>query len=124
MKLNKILFIVGVSLVVLGIGFLIAGGILSFAGKSKIADIFLGFSSILGVLSLVVLIIRLIFMARNSVFTYTEERQQPKVVKVVDVKDITKSKEQKLYEQYEDLYKQNLISKEDLDRKRKELLGK
>ena len=45
-------------------------------------------------------------------------------VKVVDVKDIPKSNEEKLYEQYEDLYKRNLISKEELDQKRSELLGK
>ena len=45
-------------------------------------------------------------------------------MKVVDVKDLPKSKEEKLFEQYEDLYKKGLISKEDLELKREELLKK
>ena len=52
------------------------------------------------------------------------EQQKQKKIIVVDVKDIPKTKEEKLYEQYEDLYKKNLITKEDLDAKRKELLDK
>ena len=119
MKLNKILFYVGLIVITIGCLLLIAA---SFVKDQKLSDLFLAISSILGVISIALLIVRLVIMSRNPV--PMPDRNTRVVVKVVDVKDIPKSKEQKLYEQYEDLYKKNLISKEDLDIKRQELLGK
>ena len=119
MKLNKILFYVGLVLVTVGCLLLIAA---SFVKDQKLSDLFLTISSIVGVLSIGILIVRLVLMVRNPV--QMPDKNTRVVVKVVDVKDIPKSKEQQLYEQYEDLYKKNLISKEDLDKKRQELLGK
>lgn len=123
MKKLKILFIASIVTIAVGVSLLIAGTVLSFMGKDKLSDIFLGISSILGVVALALLIWRL---ASTPVPTTTRRANyNPSVkVKVVDVKDIPKSKEQQLYEQYEDLYKRNLISKEELDQKRIELLGK
>ena len=122
MKPSKILLIAGIASVAIGVGFMVAGTILGFYGNRFLSDLFLGISSFLGVLALAVLIFRLVIQSKEE---GPINPQKPKVVvKVVDVKDIPKTKEEKLYEQYEDLYKRNLISKEDLDLKRKEILGK
>ena len=122
MKPSKILLIAGIASVAIGVGFMVAGTILGFTGNRFLSDLFLGISSFLGVLALAVLIFRLVLQSKEE---GPINPQKPKVVvKVVDVKDIPKTKEEKLFEQYEDLYKRNLISKEDLDLKRKELLGK
>ena len=121
MKLPKILLIVSLVLIALGSGFIVAGTVLMLVSQSKLGDIFLGVSSVFGLAALAVMIYRLSIMANQSPI----ERENTKViVKVVDVKDIPKSKEEQLYEQYEGLYKQGLITKEDLDKKRQELLKK
>ena len=122
MKLNKILFIISIVLVSLGSGLIIAAAILTLTGRTKLGDIFLTVSSIIGIAAMALLIYRLVVMSKTPELYNTEKTKV--VVKIVDVKDIPKTKEEKLYEQYEDLYKKNLISKEDLDKKRLELLGK
>ena len=122
MKLHKLLLIISIVLISLGGAAIIAGSILSLTGNGKVGDILLGVSSILGLAALALMIYRLIVMSKRPEEFRTE---QPRIiVKVVDVKEMPKSNEQKLYEQYEDLYKRNLISKEELDQKRIELLGK
>ena len=123
MKLKKWLLIISIVAMALGFGFFIAAAVLSLTGKTLLSDIFFGVSSILGIASLGLLVYNL---AVSSKFA-SPMQEQPKtkvVVKVVDVKEVPKTKEQKLYEQYEGLYKQGLITQEDLDKKRKELLGK
>ena len=120
MKLQKILFYIGLVIVTIGCLLIVAA---AFIKDQKISDLLLGLSSILGVVSIALLIARLVIMSRNPT-PFPMNENSKVVVKVVDVKDIPKSKEQKLYEQYEELYKKNLISKEDLDKKRQELLGK
>ena len=121
MKKYKILLIASIAVLVVGISLLIAGTALSLTGHNLLSDIFLGISSILGLAALGLLIWRLAIMP--SVAPKREPRTTV-YVKTVDVKDIPKSNEEKLYEQYEDLYKRNLISKEELEKKRIELLGK
>lgn len=121
MKNLKLLLILSISLVGLAVGFVIAGSILVMAGKNIIGDIFVGVSGILGAGALILLVYRLSIMAKTP---QSFAEPQPKVVKTVDVKEVPKSKEQKLFEQYEDLYKNGLITKEDLDKKREELLKK
>ena len=122
MKTYRILLIISIVLISLGGILIIAGSVLSLQGNSSIGDLLMGLSSLLGLAALALMIIRLIIMARNPEQFRSE---QPRVVvKVVDVKEVPKSKEQELYEQYEDLYNRNLITKEELDRKRKDLLGK
>lgn len=124
MKLSKLFLILGIVLVSLGGLMFISGAALTLVGKGDLGDILMGVSSIFGLGALVLLVLRLSFMAKNPT-DYPEYQPKPKiVVKVVDVKDVPKSKEQELYEQYEDLYKRNLITKEELDRKRIDLLGK
>lgn len=122
MKTYRILLIISIILVSVGGILIIAGSVLSLMGNTTLGDILMGVSSILGLAALALMIVRLIIMARTPEQFRSE---QPKVVvKVVEVKEVHKSKEQELYEQYEDLYKRNLITKEELDRKRIDLLGK
>ncbi len=125
MKKDKLFLILGIISVSLGGAMFIAGAVLTLLGNASLGDLLMGLSSIFGAGALVLLIFRLSFMAKNPDDYPQYKPQQPKVVvKVVDVKDIPKSKEQELYEQYEDLYKRNLITKEELDKKRIDLLGK
>ena len=122
MKLNKLLLIISIVVMSIGIGLFIAGIALSLLNNEKLSDIFFGVSSILGIVALGLLIYNLAISSKNIV--PVDEPRPKVVVKVVDVKDIPKTKEEKLFEQYEGLYKQGLISKEDLELKRKELLQK
>jgi len=122
MKKIKILLIVSISIISLGVACLIAGTVLSLLHYNLVSDILLGVSSALGIGALALLIWRLTLLPSAPA---PARRERPTVyVKTVDVKEIPKTKEEKLYEQYEDLYKRNLISKEDLDKKKEELLGK
>jgi len=120
---NKLLLIISIVVMGLGVGLFIAAAVLALTGKSTLSDIFFGVSALLGIAALGLMIYNL---AISSKFVSPEvEESKPKVVvKIVDVKDVPKSKEEKLYEQYENLYKQGLISKEDLDKKKEELLKK
>ena len=125
MKKERILLIASIAVICVGVALLIAGTVLSFMGQDLLSDIFLGISSILGIGALALLIWRLTIIPGPRPNPNYGPKPNPNVrVKVVDVKDIPKSNEEKLYEQYEDLYKRNLISKEELDQKRSELLGK
>ena len=122
MKLHKILLIIGIVLISVGGACFIAGATLSLMGYQFVGDLLMGISSLLGLGALAIMIYRLVVMSKTPEEFRTE---QPKiVVKVVEAQPAPKSNEQKLYDQYEDLYKRNLITKEELDQKRVELLGK
>lgn len=123
MKRDKILYYVGLVLLTIGVGLALASLILSRVGISKLADIFGWISSALGVVAFAILLIRLNLQVKSPLNDVNKPNGPKVVVKVVDVKDLPKTKEQQLYEQYENLYKQNLITKEDLENKKKELLG-
>lgn len=120
---NKLLIVISIVVMSIGLALFIAAAVLALNGKSTLSDIFFGVSSILGIVALGLMIYNLAISSKNVV--PMDEPAQPKVVvKIVDVKDVPKSKEEKLFEQYENLYKQGLITKEDLDKKREELLKK
>ena len=122
MKLHKILLIIGIVLISVGGACFIAGATVSLMGYQFLGDLLMGISSLLGLGALAIMIYRLVVMSKTPEEFRTE---QPKiVVKVVEAQPAPKSNEQKLYDQYEDLYKRNLITKEELDQKRVELLGK
>lgn len=112
---GKILFYS--SLVSIAVGFVCF--FMAFFFKGETQDALLTTASILGVLGITLNIVKLVVDIPKD-----PQRPVEKKIVVVDVKDIPKSKEEKLYEQYENLYKQNLITKEDLDKKRKELIEK
>ena len=123
MKLNKLFLILSIVAMSIGVGFFIAATILSFLNHTTLSDIFFGVSSILGIIALGLLVYNLAKSSRTII--PEQSNNKPKVVvKIVDVKDLPKTREEQLYEQYEGLYKQGLISKEDLELKRKELLNK
>jgi hypothetical protein len=107
----------------LGIGLFIAAAVLAISGKTLISDIFFGVSSLFGIAALALMIYNL-SISSKGIMPEAEPDKPKVVVKIVDVKDVPKSKEEKLFEQYENLYKQGLITKEDLDKKRAELLKK
>lgn len=120
---NKLLLVISIVAMSIGVALFIAAAVLALNGKSTLSDIFFGVSSILGIVALGLMIYNLAISSKNVV--PMDEPAQPKVVvKIVDVKDVPKSKEEKLFEQYENLYKQGLITKEDLDKKREELIKK
>lgn len=122
MKLKKLLLLIAIIVMAIGAGFFIVAIILSTLNKNQLSDVFLGVSAVAGIISLGLLVYNLTISSRSIM---PSEESKPKVVvKIVDVKDIPKSKEEQLYEQYEGLYKQGLITKEDLDKKRQELLKK
>ena len=124
MKKAKLFLILSIVAIAIGVGMFITGAVLAVLNYRRPGDILMGVSSIFGFIGLGLLIVRLVVMAKNPE-QFPEYQPQPRVVvKVVDVKEVTKTNEEKLYEQYEDLYKRNLITKEELDQKRQELLGK
>ena len=125
-KTNKTLFYIGLAILIVGIACLITSIILDRVGQSDIGEIFGIISAIAGPVSLLILIFYLMFFGLKEPQRghNTVRHSQQKVIKEVDVKPIKKTRQEELYEQYEDLYKKNLISKEDLDKKRVELLGK
>ena len=124
MNKSKLFLILSIVAIAIGGAMFIAGAVLSMLGHTFVGDILMGSSSIFGLGALALLILRLLLMAKNPE-QFPEYQPQPKVVvKVVDVKEVQKTNEEKLYEQYEDLYKRNLITKEELDQKRQELLEK
>ena len=124
MKKAQLFLILGIVAVSLGGVMFITGAVLTLLGHVELGDLIMGLSSIFGAAALVLLILRLSYMTKDP-NSYPEYRPQPRVVvKVVEVKEAPKSKEQELYEQYEDLYRRNLITKEELDKKRIDLLGK
>ena len=122
MNKQKLFLILSIVCIALGAGCLITGAVLSFYNYKKLVDLFFGVGSFLGVGALALLIIRLV--TSPEVNRPRRENEPRVVVTVVDVKDLPKTKEEQLFEQYEDLYKKGLISKEDLELKREELLKK
>lgn len=123
MKSLRILFYVALGLVGLGIASLVVSTVLDLTGNSELSDTFLLISSISGTAALVVLIVRLVIGVNNQP-VIIPNKQVKKEVKIVDVKPIEKTKEEKLYDQYVELCKQKLITEEELEQKRIELLGK
>ena len=119
---NKLLLVISIVVMAIGVGMFIAASVLALTNHALLSDIFFGVSSFLGIAALGLLIYNLAISSKS--IAPVEPSKPRVVVKVVDVKDLPKSKEEKLFEQYENLYKQGLITKEDLDKKREELLKK
>lgn len=127
MKQNgKFLFWIAVALLCIGVCACIGGIICEIIGQSlgfKICTITVAVS---GPVALVLIVIKFMFFggAPASPQVKVNVQSKHKEVRTVDVKPVVKTREEELYEQYENLYKQNLISKEGLEQKRKELLNK
>lgn len=127
-KTAKVLTTIGVILFSISVLGFIVGIILETAVNPDVATILYFVAGGCAVAGIVITIIRFtkygIPQANDQVIYYNvaPQRKEPKTVDVKPVKELTP--EEKLFKQYKDLYKQKLISKEDLEAKRKELLGK
>lgn len=107
-------------------GFIIGLILEATVGEDVAAIIYLG-SGALCIVAIAITIIRFVkygIPSASDVIVYMDEAPKHKEPKTVDVKEIKETPEQKLYKQYEGLYKEKLITKEELEAKRKELLGK
>lgn len=94
-------------------------------GYDQVAQILNLVGSGFEALAFVFIIIRVV----NFGFQLRRASKAPRPVKfkepkTVNVKPVKETQEEKLYKQYVDLCAEGLISKEDLEKKRKELLGK
>lgn len=128
-KISAVLYYLGLVIFFVGIGSIAISCVFEIIGNQSLSDIFGIIAAAAGTLSLTIFIVRVVIFgfqfnasakaAKTKTYTYEQ-----KPVKTVDVKPVPKSKEEELYEQYENLYKQGLITKEDLDKKHEELLGK
>lgn len=124
-QVQKVLYYLGLTFLALGLASIVFALLFSSIGNETLSDMFGIIASICGPITFIIFIIRLLLLMRNnSNFVVKTNMPKQKPIKTVDVKEIPKTKEELLYEKYENLYKQNLITKEDLDLKRKELLGK
>lgn len=123
-KLVNILYYIGFIFLAAGVISLITALVFEEIGNEDLSYTFGMISSICGPVCLLIFIVRLVIMVNHSPAYRSRTQSVQKEIKTVDVKEIPKTKEELLFEQYEDLYKRNLITKEDLEKKREELLKK
>jgi|GEM_PF-4364533 len=127
-----VFFIISMSLFALAIGLIIASIIIG--SKSSDAWFVYGYGAgICMSLGFTFLILRSVFfMSKIKFILFSQEQEkaikEAQASKVVDAKPVDSfkeeaSRENKLYQQYENLYNQGYITKEELEQKRKELLG-
>lgn len=123
------LFILALCALVLGVCALICAIIAEIEELDTFFKTSVIILAVAGPASIVMFILRAIFYP-NSL---KEEPKTPKVktykyndkdIPTVDVKEIKKSQDEIMYDKYVDLYNKKIITKEDLDKKREELLGK
>lgn len=124
-KSGKIVNILCISLLSLGIACVITSIIFEIINNKDMSKLFIIIGSAVGGVALLAMIFNFVFNGvAQKPNNFSAPKPQQKEVRTVDVKDILKTHEEQLFEEYEKLYKQGLISKEDLEIKRKDLLGK
>lgn len=127
-----VFFIISMCLFGLAIGLIITSIIIG--SKSSDAWFVYGYGAgICMSLGFTFLILRSVFfMSKIKFILFTQEQEkaikEAQTSKVVDAKPVDSfkeeaSRENKLYQQYKNLYNQGYITKEELEQKRKELLG-
>lgn len=120
-KKSRILFIITSICIAIGITCYLVFFIMKLANvNGNIASSVLGFGSLFETIAFILIIIRAIVFGFPSV--ELEDEPYEEEIKIVDVKPVKETQEEKLYKEYEALYKEGLITKEDLDIKKKELL--
>lgn len=126
---GKILFYIALGLFFVGISACVSGIVCELNNNEigfRVSAILI---SICGPLALVLMIVKFMFFGGGSIpkpktpivktYKYNE-----KDIPIVDVKEFKKSQDEIMFEKYEDLYNKKIITKEDLEKKREELLGK
>ena len=117
-KPNLVLFVSSICALALGMLSIVAGVICLMFVDSNVSTILFIVGSILCVAGLVFVILH--FM-RNGFKPVNEEPTIiVKEVKTVDVKEVKETREEQLFKEYEKLFKEGLITKEELEQKRKE----
>ena len=127
-----VFFLISMTLFGLAIGLIITSIIIGT--KSSDAWFVYGYGAgICMSLGFTFLILRSVFfMSKIKFILFTQEQEkaikEAQATQVVDAKPVDSfkeeaSRENKLYQQYENLYNQGYITKEELEQKRKELLG-
>jgi len=120
--------ICAIVLFVLGVALIVVGAIFS---NTEVAFDFWYTGGISIVLGVAFLLMRLIFCKvrieflteESTTYVVNEIKKEEKKPHVIDVSSKPISKEEQLYSQYEELYKNGFITKEDLEKKKKELLN-
>ena len=123
------LFILGLVILGLGVAALIAAIVFEIIGNESLYQIMGLIVIVAGPVSILLLILKLVLFGGATspepkipeVKTYQYNK---KSIPIVDVKEFKKSQDEIMYEKYVDLYNKKIISKEDLEKKRIELLGK
>lgn len=128
MKKGFWLFILGLTILMVGIVAGILAIVFELTGMSNLANIMSMLVVIAGPVSIILLIIKLMAYGgaespEPKKHVVNPNNSSKKDVPTVDVKQIEKSQDEIMYDKYVDLYNQKLITKEDLEKKRKELLG-
>ena len=128
-KKGQWLFYLGLAALFIGVAALVVAIVAEFINNElmfRIAGITIAAS---GPVAILLLILKLMLYGGAP----SPEPKQPKVktykynekdIPIVDVKEFKKSQEEVMYEKYVDLYNRKIITKEDLEKKRIELLGK
>lgn len=123
------LFYLGLAMLFIGIAALVLGIVSEFIGNSDLLTISGIIIAVSGPLAIILLVLKLILYGGApspepkipEVKTYQYNKKD---IPIVDVKEYKKSQDEIMYEKYVDLYNKKIITKEDLEKKRIELLGK
>ncbi len=123
------LLILGFTILGLGVAALIAAIIFNLLGNETLFSTMGLIVVLAGPLAILLLILKIAFYGGApspepkipKVKTYQYNK---KTVPIVDIKEFKKSQDEIMYEKYIDLYNKKIITKKELESKRKELLGK
>ncbi|MBQ0009108.1 MAG: hypothetical protein KBS97_02415 [Firmicutes bacterium] len=123
------LFYLGLAALLLGVAALIVAIVGEFINNALLFKISGIVIAVAGPVAIILLFLKLILYGGAPSPEPTAPKAQvfknnEKEIKTVDVKEVKKSQEEELYDKYVELYNKNLITKEDLEKKRIELLGK
>ena len=112
-----------------GIAALVMGIVSEFIDNRELLKISGIIIAVSGPLAIILLVLKLVLYGgapspepkTPEVKTYQYNKKD---IPIVDVKEFKKSQDEIMYDKYVDLYNKKIITKEDLEKKRIELLGK
>ena len=120
------LFILALVVLIIGVAGLMAAIVFELLGNKDLFEIFGLLVIVCGPISILLFTLKLSLYggAPSPKKSIVINKAPEKPVVTVDVKEPAKTQEEIMYDKYVDLYNQKLITKEDLEKKRIELLGK
>lgn len=122
-KSSFLLYIISLVLMLFGVLGIVLSFVFSRIGYVRLASIISFVGSICEVGALILIIIRVIFFGFIPVSRAAKVRKS-NPIKTVNVKPVKeKTQQQSLVEQFEALYKEGLISKEDFEKKKHDILN-